>query len=831
MSGRYRVLLLNPPADRVVFRDNYHSLEGKGGYIWQPDDLLIQSGFLMRDSEVALVDAVADRLDYRAALDRAAAEAPDAVFALMGELTRDQDAFFLSRLKARLPHSKLVAAGDLFQFATEITWADYPYLDGVLTYLMAPTLGAFFRDGLAPHVRTPAADAVAPTPGHCFTYPPPRLDLFIHPRYRLAFYGRQVFHSIAVSLGCPYRCRFCIVPRFPLQLREPDNLREELVSVRRTGCRHLYVRDACFGFDRRHTTDFLEMLIGWGSPFRWNCFTRADLLEPATLALMKRAGCFLVQLGVESPDDRVLAQEKKNLDLARIAQAFDSCRKMGILASAHFVLGLHPDDARQGQQFHAATRRLHPDFVSYNVLFGRHGLDEDVRRKAAEVRADACLIDLQRRLHWRFYLSPAFVWNLPRLLRHPHLLRGLAGLAHGFLTATNGATLNKDAVVSVARCRSYAAAEIDLALRRLIEPFGGPAGLFNPGERVLIKPNLLRGAAPDTAVCTHPEVLSACIRLVRDVGAVPVVGDLPSIQEGSRRLAAPDLSGLREACDREGIAWTDLAADGFEAVVLPSGLTVRLSKTARQVDAVLSLAKVKTHFYTGMTGVIKNLFGCVAPADRRLLHARLSYRQFLELLVDVAGALPLRFGILDGVTGMEGLGPGNGRPRQLGLLLGAADPAALDRLAERVTGLDGASRLLLQSATAAGLGQNHDGRILVVGENPSAVRIRFRPALFGFTRLLHPFAKRYFSAFSLRPKVNVAVCAGVGDCVRACPTGAIRLVQGRAVIDEKLCVACFNCRATCPHSAIDEFSGAATRLFLRLRNLLDRGQRRTSHTE
>jgi len=95
--------------------------------------------------------------------------------------------------------------------------------------------------------------------------------------------------------------------------------------------------------------------------------------------------------------------------------------------------------------------------------------------------------------------------------------------------------------VSIVRCPDYDQKTVLSSVRRAADLLGGINAFVNPGERVLLKPNLLKARPPEAAVTTHPEVVRAVIRLVHETGAQAMVGDSPGIGD------------LRRVCERSGI--------------------------------------------------------------------------------------------------------------------------------------------------------------------------------------------------------------------------------------------------------------------------------------
>ena len=166
--------------------------------------------------------------------------------------------------------------------------------------------------------------------------------------------------------------------------------------------------------------------------------------------------------------------------------------------------------------------------------------------------------------------------------------------------------------VVIERCPTYDREMVRASLLRLLEPLGGMAAFVLPGERVLIKPNMLYAKAPECGVTTHPEVLRAVIELVREAGGIPLVGDSPGF--GDFRKVA-EKSGLLRVAEETGAEMVDFA----EAVEVPSGGMFKRFELARpylEADRVINLPKLKTHEMMTMTCAVKNLFGAVVGPGR-----------------------------------------------------------------------------------------------------------------------------------------------------------------------------------------------------------------------
>jgi uncharacterized protein (DUF362 family)/Pyruvate/2-oxoacid:ferredoxin oxidoreductase delta subunit len=381
-------------------------------------------------------------------------------------------------------------------------------------------------------------------------------------------------------------------------------------------------------------------------------------------------------------------------------------------------------------------------------------------------------------------------------------------------------------LVSVCHCPSYDPSDVSRAVDSVLEPLGDMGAFVSPGERIGLKPNLLMAVAPEQAITTHPAVLEAVAARLLAAGASPVIVESPGA------ALANSARALRHVFERTG-AWEVAERLGLEVCMENTGTNVsnpsgRLLKRldvltgALEVDGLVSVCKLKTHTFMTFTGAVKNLFGLIAGMSKGGYHARLADPlHFADMLLDVAGFAPPRLSLMDAVLALEGDGPGTGgRPRFVGAVLASTDPVALDTVACRLAGIDPARVPVLMQAAKRGLPGADAAAVRVVGDDVEDLykgafllpaqregdRLGFG-AFSALQRVLLPLAR---GALNPRPRPKTGRCIACRACERACPKGAISVVDGLARVDDSLCIRCFCCHELCPVAAIDlEFVGAA----------------------
>ncbi len=368
-------------------------------------------------------------------------------------------------------------------------------------------------------------------------------------------------------------------------------------------------------------------------------------------------------------------------------------------------------------------------------------------------------------------------------------------------------------VVSVVRCPTYDPAALAEAIRAAVEPFGGMRSVVKPGARVLLKINHLGRHAPETAVDTHPELLKAVIRLVQTLTPNVTVAD------GLWNAGLDDfeVSGTAGACRETGVSLVNLTGHGCREVKRAGFEAVKslpISEAALDADVVINLPKLKTHSLCLMTCAIKNSYGLL-PRQLKVNFHRLygDPDEFGNMLVDVWSARPPELTIVDAVTAMEGNGPaGDGRPKDLGLVVAGRDAVAVDAVAAALMGLAPGAVASTRHAARRGLGEADLGKIEIVGEPIARARRRFElPAATPIVELLAHRLPRPVMRLLARmlmstrnyPRIVESRCTGCGLCVRHCPAAAICVSGARAHIDRAHCIACFCCQEFCEQAAVD----------------------------
>ena len=366
---------------------------------------------------------------------------------------------------------------------------------------------------------------------------------------------------------------------------------------------------------------------------------------------------------------------------------------------------------------------------------------------------------------------------------------------------------NLQSKVAVVRCEDYEPGRVLDAVRRALDLLGGIEALVQPGQRVLLKPNMLSAKPPEKAVTTHPAVVGAMATLVREAGAQAWVGDSPGGLSWNVMQKTMEATGIGQAALDAGAEIKDFDAGEAEFADLPDGVILKrlaIARAVREADAVVSLAKLKTHGQALYTGAVKNMLGCVPGGGKIRMHQLAPIgRQLAAALLDIYAVTRPRFALIDAIVAMEGNGPAHGDPRPLGLLIASTDAVAADAVACHIVGYPARSIHILRQAEERGLGVGSLDRIEVVGEPlDECVVPDFVRASNLFYELIPAWLARWVGgAVRVDPEIVQQECRRCGLCQRSCPADAIE-GKGELTINHAACIRCFCCHELCPHGAI-----------------------------
>ncbi|HHU63571.1 MAG TPA: DUF362 domain-containing protein [Clostridiales bacterium] len=344
-------------------------------------------------------------------------------------------------------------------------------------------------------------------------------------------------------------------------------------------------------------------------------------------------------------------------------------------------------------------------------------------------------------------------------------------------------------------------------INHAVELVGGFGSVVKSGDRVLLKPNFLVAKAVETATNTHPDFIAAVVEILSDYNCKIAIGDSPMF--GTAYGVVKKL-GLDQKLKKYDVEYLEFK-ENKPVSQQEDGLKPRkyrdlcTATVLQEFDRIINLPKLKTHAQMGITLATKNLFGCVAGKVKLKWHMVAgSIHNFARLLVEVSQTVNPDLNILDGIIGMDGNGPANGRPRKTKVILAGKNCIALDRVVVELIGKNPSRFPIFKAADDLSIPGTRLEDICILGDSIEECRIKgfkvisiFPADFIGVHFLGLPFKP----LFDQRMVVKHKNCIMCGRCIEHCLSKAIRKEDG-IVIDHDKCIKCCCCQEGCPTNAI-----------------------------
>ena len=230
------------------------------------------------------------------------------------------------------------------------------------------------------------------------------IDLDHMPLPSAQFAGEfQETYYLESMRGCPFRCAFCVHPRLSPRLRakSPRRLLEEFRFAADCGARTVGCWDSTLSSPPARFRAFLEMMAAEGPVIPWFSMVRTEGIDGAVAALMRRSGCFLVYVGIESTNPETLTRINKHLDLERLRRVVGILHDNDISVTGSFIMGLPGDDRDSPRAFVDFARRVGLEVVESNPLIVTPGtpMFEEPQRFGLEISHNPSLTNVG--IYWK----------------------------------------------------------------------------------------------------------------------------------------------------------------------------------------------------------------------------------------------------------------------------------------------------------------------------------------------------------------------------------------------------------------------------------------------
>ena len=365
-------------------------------------------------------------------------------------------------------------------------------------------------------------------------------------------------------------------------------------------------------------------------------------------------------------------------------------------------------------------------------------------------------------------------------------------------------------------CGEYDEEKVYTLLKQGLYLVGGVEALIPKDAKILLKPNLLKRAEVEKAVITHPVVVGAFARILRENGYEQIVL-ADSCGHGTTQAVIRG-TGMDTYLEKYQIPAIDYS-EGIK-VDYPQGIQAKefiLPKELLEQNCVISLSKMKTHALERITGAVKNSYGFVYGFHKAKGHTQYpSADSFARMLIDLNKCVAPKLYVMDGIAAMEGNGPGSGDPVQMNVMLMSTDPVALDSVFSRLVYLKPEMVPTNYHGEKMELGTWKEEEITLLtpdGEISMSEAVkRYGNPQFNVDRTevrknIWTRMAGALNIFQKKPYIEADKCVRCGICVQSCPVPgkAVDFRKGKGkppVYDYKKCIRCFCCQEMCPKKAI-----------------------------
>jgi len=374
--------------------------------------------------------------------------------------------------------------------------------------------------------------------------------------------------------------------------------------------------------------------------------------------------------------------------------------------------------------------------------------------------------------------------------------------------------------VSLIQCENY---DEDIVLEKVRESLnllGGIQKIVKPGNRVLLKVNLVQPFPPEKAVTTHPSIVRAIISLIKEARGIPVIGESsgpPGVTKAAFRK-----TGMKEIAERTNTEILNFEGTGTDVIRIPKGKILKRilpTNTLSKFDLIFSLPKLKAHELLMYTGAVKNFLGIIPGGGKAKLHSIAKTPDTLaHALLDIYQWVKPHFALMDAIIGMEGAGASTGTPVSIGYILAGFDCVAVDTIASALVGYNPEEILTIKYAVERKIGVGRLKQIQVLGTQLQETSVNFeKTQMNGFLNFMSGLleSNRVISKIIKRLNLenrlsNIVIpiilndkCKKCGICARSCPMHVISQDKKKNyIIDRDSCIKCYCCHELCPNKAV-----------------------------
>ena len=395
-----KLLLIYPPKNHHVFGSTFHSnvIEVESG-CYPPIGLMYIASYVMKNSncEVKIIDSNAEKLSHDGVKGIIEREKPDIVGIYFTTFYL-HDGIMVARAAKALSKDIIVIAGGPHISLYSKETISIPEIDiavegegeavtlsiikAIQKNRLSPELknipGVILKENknnFIPHCRVPMLNIL----------PFPARELVDYKKYRSILAKRNPITTIISSRGCSYRCKFCsnLESGHRVRYRSAKNVVDEMQEcIEKFGIYDFFFFDELFTVNKERVIDICNEIKSRNMKIRWHCRSRADVLDEEMIIRMKKAGCRLIQFGIETGSERLQKYINKNLNLIKVHHIIKNVYENGIHTYADFMVGLPTETREETMETIEYAKMLDLDYAAFRMfgpLYGSEFYDEGLK--------------------------------------------------------------------------------------------------------------------------------------------------------------------------------------------------------------------------------------------------------------------------------------------------------------------------------------------------------------------------------------------------------------------------------------------------------------------
>lgn len=197
--------------------------------------------------------------------------------------------------------------------------------------------------------------------------PFPDHNLIDNRKYLSVFAKKGTFTTLMTSRGCPFNCIFCDRLGKEFRAVNADNVIKEIKGCIQLGITNFFLHDDTFTVDKERVKKICEAIKREHLVIKWEARARVDCIDYELLKQMKQAGLSRISFGVESGNEKILTNLRKDISLNRVREAFRWCRELRITTLADFMLGSPGENLEEIDDTLKLVKQIKPDYVQFSI--------------------------------------------------------------------------------------------------------------------------------------------------------------------------------------------------------------------------------------------------------------------------------------------------------------------------------------------------------------------------------------------------------------------------------------------------------------------------------